>query len=205
GDFTVLADYERDNKVLTEYSRMLEEIRQRGKEALGDDISAFFAEFSKKDVSEGIAAAEALLRASDARFLAYIENWKTYRQTADKFADDFYQADYEALQKSFEQELSAAFDKIPDSFFEDGRLSAIAFGEGFVAEFSRQMEEITRGIAAEISASAPAVTANAVPGNTSYHTSYYLAPSADTISAQLRAISAAEERNKLRGISQESR
>ena len=200
GDFTVLRDYGREQAALAEYSRLLSQIRERGKEALGTDAGDFFAAFAKMDVARGTEAAEALLRASDERFLQYIADWKQYGSLSENFADSFFQADYEALAAEMKEELAAAFDKVPDSFFEDGRLSARAFGDGFLEEFHRQVAMISQSVAAVLSPDVPGMGAPKTEGNTTYHTEYYLSPSSSSISDQLRAISAAEERNKLRGV-----
>ncbi len=200
GEYTVFRDFDLENKQLERYKELLGQLETRTEGLLGEDKKAFFEEFAKMDIKEGTASVEAMLRVSDQRLSEYVAGWRAFQENTENFAKGFYAADYEALSRELEAQLEQAFGQVPEGFWDQGRISAKAFGEGFLEEFAAVMADISAELSQDIVARLPLEVAQGMQNQNVYNNTYHLASSGETVAQQLRTIQAAETRAKLRAL-----
>lgn len=197
--FVTLRNFEEENKALLAYEDALEQFRERGAEILGDDFSAFFAQFSEMSVEEGTEAVRALLSASDEEFEESLNGWKEYQRNSERFAENYYKSQKEKMLS----ELRESFDNVSDEFFDSGEYAAEAFGEGFFSQIEEIFRDISDAISMQMTNLTPqlSIAASPVSGGTTYNnTTYNLLSSGESVRQQIQAIDAAETVKKMRGM-----
>ena len=197
--FVTLRNFEEENKALLAYEDALEQFRERGAEILGDDFSAFFAQFSEMSVEEGTEAVRALLSASDEEFEESLNGWKEYQRNSERFAENYYKSQKEKMLS----ELRESFDNVSDEFFDSGEYAAEAFGEGFFSQIEEIFRDISDAISLQMTNLTPqlSIAASPVSGGTTYNnTTYNLLSSGESVRQQIQAIDAAETVKKMRGM-----
>lgn len=197
--FVTLRNFEEENKALLAYEDALEQFRERGAEILGDDFSAFFAQFSEMSVEEGTEAVRALLTASDEEFEESLNGWKEYQRNSERFAENYYKSQKEKMLS----ELRESFDNVSDEFFDSGEYAAEAFGEGFFSQIEEIFRDISDAISLQMTNLTPqlSIAASPVSGGTTYNnTTYNLLSSGESVRQQIQAIDAAETVKKMRGM-----
>lgn len=201
-----LNDFEEQTAQLSAFQTALEQAKERGKDILGDDLTEYFRQFAEmSSVEDATAQLNALLSASDEEFDRSLTGWKEYRKKSDEIAKDFYKDESAELAKTMLERFQEAFDNVPDTFIENGKLVAEAFGEGFVNQLDEVFRKIQSAIDVNMATVTPSLSAVGgipVTGYTidSHNTSIYNLPQTRETTAQnLQAIAAHEEVQRLRG------
>ena len=193
-EYTALGNLDEQTAALEEYADALEAVKERGELPEG-----FFDTLRGLSVEDGLAFAQALLRASDEEFAAYLDSWQKQQDAASRIASELYSDEANELKTAFESE----FESVPEDFFGFGENSAQQYGEGFLAHLPTIMEGIRSEIAASLASILPAGIGVAAPGggSTNYYTTYNVQPSSgESTQAQLLAIRNAEALNAQRGV-----
>lgn len=201
-----LNDFEEQTAQLSAFQTALEQAKERGKDILGDDLTEYFRQFAEmSSVEDATAQLDALLSASDEDFNRSLTGWKEYRKKSEEIAKDFYKDESAELAKTLLERFQEAFDNVPDTFIENGKLVAEAFGEGFVNQLDDVFRKIQTAIDVNMAGITPSLSAVGgipVTGYTidSHDTSIYNLPQTRETTAQnLQAIAAHEEVQRLRG------
>lgn len=146
-------DLDADIKNLERYSEFIEKIRARSA-ALGMDTNnteGFLDEIKSLNLGDASALMQLLDKSDDSKFTHYLSNWghkndiaesisvREYKKEFDETVDDVYSA--------MTEKLKTAGYEIPDGFYVSGSISAQKFGDAFIEELDKQLEEIRARVA----------------------------------------------------------
>ena len=146
-------DLDADIKNLERYSEFIEKIRARSA-ALGIDTNnteGFLDEIKSLDLEDASALMQLIDKSDDSKFTQYLSNWghkndiaesisvREYKKEFDETVDDVYSA--------MTEKLKTAGYEIPDGFYVSGSISAQKFGDAFIEELDKQLEEIRARVA----------------------------------------------------------
>ncbi|MBE7048677.1 MAG: hypothetical protein E7393_04835 [Ruminococcaceae bacterium] len=193
-----ILDLSRERVELEKYASLLREI------GMQEDIpSEMFQSIRELSIEDAIRYQEALLTLSDAERAAYIEDWKAIQNLAEQTAKDSFVKDTKLALDAIEGELENWYGTIPSGFFQEGTLSAEAFGAGFIESLANMQEMLQQAVSEVISGegfllqSGNSQTENTVRTN-NYTTTYVLNGAGETVSQQLRSARAHEAVVQLR-------
>ncbi|MDD6735735.1 MAG: hypothetical protein PUE13_05420 [Clostridiales bacterium] len=146
-------DLDRDIKNIQAYGDMLEKIRARG-ERLGLDgglINNFLSQVKSLNLEDASGLMKALELSDDKRFSAYIDAWQRKNDTAESLSAREYKQEFdESVEDSYKnmcERLKQAGYEIPDGFYVSGSISAQNFGNAFIEELDRQLEQVRAKVA----------------------------------------------------------
>ncbi len=137
-----LADLSEEAQKAEEYTNKLLAVKARG--GVPDE---FFSELRDMSIEEGSLFAEALLKASDEEFRAYMEDWEKLRDDNEFRSKEIFGDDVSKLKEEFDEE----WESVPEEFFDLGEDALEKFGEGFMNQLSGLMSEIRRNIESSMS------------------------------------------------------
>lgn len=189
-----LADLSEQNRQLAEYADALERVKQRG------DIPAeFLDELRDMSVEEGTMAANALLAASDDKFVEYMDRYREKQAAADRISKALYRDEAKEAADS----IAGALHDLDEDVKAAGEENAKAWGEGFL----EQLGEVMRRSQAQIDDMLSSVTLKlsdfGIGGSGSVTTNNYtynlLASRGESSRGQLEAIRREDQYNKQRG------
>ena len=189
-----LADLSEQNRQLAEYADALERVKQRG------DIPAeFLDELRDMSVEEGAMAANALLAASDDKFVEYMDRYREKQAAADRISKALYRDEAKEAADS----IAGALHDLDEDVKAAGEENAKAWGEGFL----EQLGEVMRRSQAQIDDMLSSVTLKlsdfGIGGSGSVTTNNYtynlLASRGESSRGQIEAIRREDQYNKQRG------
>lgn len=189
-----LADLSEQNRQLAEYADALERVKQRG------DIPAeFLDELRDMSVEEGTMAANALLAASDDKFVEYMDRYREKQAAADRISKALYRDEAQEAADS----IAGALHDLDEDVKAAGEENAKAWGEGFL----EQLGEVMRRSQAQIDDMLSSVTLKlsdfGIGGSGSVTTNNYtynlLASRGESTRGQIEVVRRENQYNKQRG------
>lgn len=189
-----LADLSEQNRQLAEYADALERVKQRG------DIPAeFLDELRDMSVEEGTMAANALLAASDDKFVEYMDRYREKQAAADRISKALYRDEAKEAADS----IAGALHDLDEDVKAAGEENAKAWGEGFL----EQLGEVMRRSQAQIDDMLSSVTLKlsdfGIGGSGSVTTNNYtynlLASRGESTRGQIEVVRREDQYNKQRG------
>ena len=127
-----LGDLASDNKKLEEYGKILAKIKERGVP------KEFFDVLKELSVDEAMGFANALLKADDAKFNSYIEEWQKKQDISEGLSKTFFEDETQEAMTSAYNTISNFSDDIELA----GQENADAWGKGFLEEVRKQIPQI---------------------------------------------------------------
>ncbi len=152
--YTSLHDFTTDNKKLKEYSKLLEETKNRFS-TLDIDEGIFdymFSELEKMDIDKAVTFLNTLNKANDYEFnkwlSGYLENYTLSNDLSKNYyAEDMQKATEESYQNMVDRLNEAGFE-VAEGFFVSGTISAEQFGNAFLEELEVKLSQIRNRIEA---------------------------------------------------------
>lgn len=204
---TKLRDLSGDIAALREYNDALTALRERGTLPEG-----FFDELRGMDIDEGTRFANELLKAKpedyDAFMASYAERAAVSKEISKNlYSDDMREAAEDAAANAgntFMEKLRERFGDVPDDFLQTGEFAGQNFSDGFLPYLNGLFESFRLQMAEFAASFAPAMGgagkagAYAVGGN-SYHTTYKIQATGQTVASALADARAADAVDRLRG------
>ncbi len=160
-----LANIDEDLQILKRYNNSLIGAKEKVNEifdgmGIGEDKaykmkSHFFEQITELSVGKGTAFANHIINQPDDQLQVFIEKWVEKVDLAEAISKNLYADESEQLLKNYANDISEAFGKtlnekfgeIPDTFFVNGKKSAMGFKEGFLSV----IDDAINGISAELS------------------------------------------------------
>jgi len=197
-DYTKLRDLDEDIARLEEYRDLLTDIKERG---ISDD---FFTVLRDMSVDDAMRFTEQLMALDDVDFAAYIDAWQRKQEAAAEIAKELYRSETDEVARYMADAMAEAGARIPEGFFDSGAQAVECFGDGFLARLGDVMGKINAAVMSDMQGMMPSFAlaggGSGVGATTVYHSpTYNLAPSGESIAAQLQSIEAAQTVEKLRG------
>lgn len=185
-EHTIL-DLSQKRAELEQYAGLLGEIQ-----AMGDIPAGLFQSIRGLSIQDAIQYQEALLALGEEQRAAYLADWAAIREMAEQTARDSFAEDTRQALGAVEEELESWYGTIPDSFFEEGTLSAEAFGQAFANKLAsmqnmlqQAVESVTSGATMQLRGVLDRM--GNVVQNTQNSTTYVLSSAGETVSQQLRS------------------
>ncbi|MBE7034816.1 MAG: hypothetical protein E7402_01655 [Ruminococcaceae bacterium] len=194
-----ILDLSAQRQELEKYSSLLQKVRER------DDVPAeLFDSISKLSIQDAIRFQEALLHLDDEKREQYFADWEAIQKLSEETAQRYFVDDTKRVLASVEQELADWYGTIPAGFFQEGNLSAEAFGQGFMNQLTSMQDMMREAINVVLSVPVEE-TPQTAPAerhtiqNKQYQVTYILGGAQETVAQQLQAIHSAETIKRLRG------
>ncbi|MBE7022723.1 MAG: hypothetical protein E7414_05875 [Ruminococcaceae bacterium] len=196
----VLPDLTAQREELERYAAFLQEIQNR------TDIPAeLFHAIRELSISDALRFKESLLSLDKQELAAYVEDWQAIASLSKQTAEASFAEETRQALERVEQELEGWYGSIPAGFFQEGELSAEAFGTAFMNKLADMKETLNQAVLSVVSDSAGQMTLSAegrdsrAVGNTQNSVTYVLSGAGETVAEQLRSARAHAEIAKLRG------
>lgn len=194
-----ILDLSKERKELETYAALLQEVQKRM-----DIPSELFQAIRDLSVEDAIRYQEALLALDDEKLADYLEDWEAIQRLSDETTKISYAQEVRAVLDMAEEELADWYGTIPENFFEEGRLSAEAFGEGFVEKLKSMQSILEAAVQSVITVEAlqspymqSTEEASGVQ-NVQNTVTYVLNSAGETVAQQLRSVRSHAEITKLR-------
>ncbi len=189
-----LTDLNEINTQLMTYRTMLEEIKNTG--GVPTD---FFRYLRDLPINDGMTLSSLLLQNDSAALADFVQSYNALKDTERYITSSLFSGDIEELKSTFGtlgedmiNELKLSIEDLPDTFFENGKLSAEEFGKGFTDRLDTVMSEINSII------SSYTADINILPQTSNYTASYNFYSSGQTIAQQLSEARLEETLRELR-------
>ncbi|MBE7035846.1 MAG: hypothetical protein E7403_00970 [Ruminococcaceae bacterium] len=186
-----VVDLSKERKMLEAYADLLDKVKE--KQEIPHNL---FHSILEMPVEDAVLYQEALLSLDDNELAKYLEDWKAIQKVAKETAARSYQEDTEEILKTVESELAGWYGTVPAGFFQEGMLSAEAFGQGFANKLSdlqsviqQAMQSLMPMATLQTGQLLSAVGSRGIQ-NVQNSMTYVLSSSAETVAEQLRSIRA---------------
>lgn len=159
-----LADIDEDLEILKSYNNSLMNAKNRinaifdgmeiGEEKSYELGAKFFEQITDLSIGDGTAFANHINNRSDDALTEFVEKWVERVDLTEMISKNFYADESERLIESYANDMSSAFSqtleenfgKIPDSFFVNGKTSALEFKNGFLSAIDDAVNAISLGL-----------------------------------------------------------
>lgn len=134
-----IADVQQYTATISQYMDLLQQLKASG---AGE---AVLAEVSRLGIDEGLLVAQELLAMQEenpADFAALVADWEENRRKTEELAGNFYAAEMQQLEESFQEDLNHVLAKVPSLVEGSGRAAM----EGFIKGWQSKDEDLTRVI-----------------------------------------------------------
>ena len=134
-----ITDVQQYTATISQYMDLLQQLKARG---AGE---AVLAEVSRLGIDEGLLVAQELLAMQEenpADFAALVADWEENRRKTEELAGNFYAAEMQQLEESFQEDLNHVLAKVPSLVEGSGRAAM----EGFIKGWQSKDEDLTRVI-----------------------------------------------------------
>ncbi len=186
----VVLDLSDEREELEHYADLLKKIQSQ------EDIpKALFDAIRGLSIKDAIFYQEALLALGKEEKAQYIADWEAIQKLATETASVSYAEDTKAVLQTVEQELEAWYGTVPSGFFEEGSLSAEAFGQGFLSKLSSMQNMLNEAMQSVLTAEkvvtpSAGKTMGEMIQNIQNSMTYVLNGAGETVSQQLRSVRA---------------
>lgn len=194
---TVL-DLSKERANLTSYADLLNQVRE--KENIPSEL---YRAILNLPIDDAIRYQNALLSMGNDELESYLEDWQAIQSIAKETARESYAEDIRHILQTVDDALNAWYGTVPEGFFNEGQLSAEAFGDGFIQKL-QDMQDMFRSAALSLFGSV-SVERDGTNGsnvhniNNSNAVTYVLNSAGETVSEQLRTARGHAAVLKLRG------
>lgn len=186
-----VVDLSKEREALEQYASLLDAVK--GKQEIPKEL---FRSILELPIEEAILYQEALLSLDENDLAKYLEDWKKIQEIAKVTANKSYGETTQEVLSTVETELAEWYGTIPAGFFQEGMLSAEAFGQGFSNKIAALKEVLNQAMQTLVPVAAvehgpllSAVGSSAVQ-NVQNSMTYILSSTAETVAEQLRSIRA---------------
>lgn len=203
-----LVDPSKLTEILKDYAKNLTDVKNRMAEGgiSSEYINSLTQAVSELSVDKGLEFTKELNSKKDGDFYAYIDKWIEKENLTKAISAQIYESEMQESVKSTVDFMTKELEKlglnVPEGFFLSGSISAEKFGDGFVAELSKQLAQIQSVIDSfNFSLNIGGTGGKeASTHNTSVYSPTYQINSGGTNDALLSSIKALEQRKVLSGI-----
>ncbi len=193
-----LLDLSAERATLETYRALLQQIKEH--EQIPQELFRVIRDMS---VEDAVQYQTALLSLGEAELEHYLEDWKAIQELSRRTAEESYAEELQGMLSTLDRELEAWYGTVPDGFFEEGQLSAEAFGEGFMKKLQGLQETLQEAVFSVLSNSfavAESAASQSVNNVNQHNTvTYVLNSSGETVAEQLRSVRGHAAVSKLRG------
>lgn len=198
-----LADVDEDLRILKNYNNSLMNVKNKINavfDEMGMDSdksnelgAKFFEQITDLSVGDGIAFANHINNQSTDTLAKFMEKWVEKVDLTEMISKNFYADESKHLLEeyandmslSFSQTLCENFGKIPESFFANGKNSALEFKNGFLSAMDDAISEISMGLNEKIASLMPDLSVlgqgNYVTNNNSSYNIYGVSSPEQTV------------------------
>ncbi len=170
-----LANVGADNKVLKQYSGLLDQLSQKA----GGIPELVASELKNLSPEDAVKYLNAVLTASEEEFNKYINDINENSKWSESIADKLFVDEFGELYDSFATE----FGQLPEEFFAIGEGSGEQFSEGFMDAYKLMFESIQSDIMLLFSTKLPAAALEGASQSTNYTNNVYNDNRSTTINA----------------------
>lgn len=194
-----IVDLSKERSDLEKYAGLLDEVSS--KQEIPKEL---FRSILEMPVEEAILYQEALLSLDENELAKYLEDWTAIQKIAKETAYTSYSEETQKMLNAVESELAGWYGTIPAGFFQEGVLSAEAFGQGFVnkiVELKTMLQQAVQTlmpVATLESGNLLSVGGGGNVSNIQNSMTYVLNGSGETVAEQLRSIRAHAAVERLR-------
>ncbi len=184
-----VVDLSKERETLEQYADLLNTVR--AKQEIPEEL---FHSILEMPVEDAVLYQEALLSLDEHDLSKYLEDWKAIQKLARETAYQSYRDDTKEALGIVETELTKWYGTIPEGFFQEGALSAEAFGLGFINKVDELKKVLWQAVQSLVPTAALetgnllSATENNTIQNVQNSMTYVLNGSGETVAEQLRSI-----------------
>lgn len=185
-----LSNIDVEIEALKNYSKAIEGMKERTDKIFEDmDLSPdklskvkaeFFEQFSDLDIGEATGFSNYLMNISHEKLSTYLTKWVEKIDLAELISKNAYSDEASDLITNYSREISQGFSSelaeslsnIPDSFFQNGALSAEQFKNGFLDAIDKVLADLSFELNKKVKTLIPGISQNQSPNIVNNNSSY---------------------------------